>query len=109
MHIATYEDITCNIKRIIDEKGMKQGVVAERAGFTPQEFSNIMNERRKLLRIEHLCPIACAMGVDVNALCRVEKRGGNDGRDLCDADCQGKENLCPGARKAEGAGKAGVN
>ena len=53
----TYEDIISNIKHIIDEKGMKQGVVAERAGFTKQEFSNIMNDRRKLLRIEHLCPI----------------------------------------------------
>lgn len=74
LRMATYEDIICNIKRIIDEKGMKQGVVAERAGFTPQEFSNIMNERRKLLRIEHLCPIACAIGVDVNTLCGVEKK-----------------------------------
>ena len=52
---------------------MKQGIVAERAGFTPQEFSNIMNARRKLLRIEHLHPIACAMGVDGNALCRERK------------------------------------
>jgi transcriptional regulator with XRE-family HTH domain len=70
----TYEDIISNIKHIIDEKGMKQGVVAERAGFTKQEFSNIMNDRRKLLRIEHLCPIARAMGVDVNALCGVERK-----------------------------------
>lgn len=72
LRTATYDDIISNIKRIIDEKGMKQGVVAERAGFTKQEFSNIMNERRKLLRIEHLYPIACAMGVDVNDL--VEKK-----------------------------------
>lgn len=69
-----YDDIVCNIKRIIDEKGMKQGVVAERAGFTKQEFSNIMNERRKLLRVEHLPAIAIAIGVDVNALCGVEKK-----------------------------------
>lgn len=74
MCIATYEDIISSIKRIIDEKGMKQGVVAERAGFTPQEFSNIMNERRKLLRVEHLPAIADAMGVDVNALYEVERK-----------------------------------
>lgn len=67
-----YDDIICNIKRIIDEKGMKQGAVAERAGFTKQEFSNIMNERRKLLRVEHLPAIAVAIGVDVNALCGVK-------------------------------------
>lgn len=53
---------------------MKQGVVAKRAGFTKQEFSNIMNERRKLLRVEHLPAIAEAMGVDVNALCGVERK-----------------------------------
>jgi transcriptional regulator with XRE-family HTH domain len=70
----SYGDIISNIKRLIDEKGMKQGVVAERAGFTKQEFSNIMNDRRKLLRVEHSPAIAYAMGVDVNALCEVEKK-----------------------------------
>ena len=70
----TYEDIVSTIKRIIAEKGMKQGVVAERAGFTQQEFSNILNERRKLLRVEHLKPIADAMGVEVNDLYGIEKK-----------------------------------
>lgn len=64
----SYEDIINNIKRIIDEKGMKQCVVAERSGFTPQEFSNILNERRKLLRIEHLNLVAKAMDITVNDL-----------------------------------------
>lgn len=53
---------------------MKQGVVAERAGFTPQEFSNILNDRRKLLRVEYLLPIADALDVDVNSLYGVEKK-----------------------------------
>ena len=74
MQVATYDDIIFNIKNLIDQKGMKQGVVAERAGFTPQEFSNIMNERRKLLRIEHLLPIANALGVSINALYGVEEK-----------------------------------
>ena len=47
---------------------MKQKVIAERAGFTPQEFSNILNDRRKLLRVEHMPAIADAMEVDVNEL-----------------------------------------
>ena len=64
----SYEDIIINIKRLISEKGMKQGAVAERSGFTPQEFSNLLNDRRKLLRVEHLLPIADALHVDVNAL-----------------------------------------
>lgn len=69
-----YEKIVMNIKRIIKEKGMKQVIVAERAGFTPQEFSNILNDRRKLLRVEHLGPIADAMGVEVNDLYGVKKK-----------------------------------
>ena len=52
------ETIIDNIKRIISEKGMKQGVVAERAGFSKSEFSNILNGRRKLLRAEHILPIS---------------------------------------------------
>ena len=42
--VCTYEDIINNIKRILAAKGMKQVVVAERAGFSPQEFSNMLNE-----------------------------------------------------------------
>ncbi len=63
-----YENVIKNIKRLISEKGMKQGVVAERAGFTPQEFSHILNGRRKLLRVEYVMPIAEALGVEANDL-----------------------------------------
>lgn len=69
-----YDDIISNIKRIIDEKGMKQGFVAEKAGFTKQEFSNILNDRRKLLRVEHLWDIAMTLDVSVNDLYGVEKK-----------------------------------
>lgn len=64
----TYDDVITNIKKIIDRKGMKQGFVAEKAGFTPQEFSNVLNERRKLLRVEHLSRVANALDVTVNDL-----------------------------------------
>lgn len=67
-----YDAIINNIKMLISKKGMKQSVVAERAGFTPQEFSNILNERRKLLRIEFMPPIAQALDVDMNELYGVE-------------------------------------
>lgn len=66
----TYDDVIDNIRAIITEKGMKQIVVAERAGFTSSEFSNMLNERRKLLRVEHLKPIADALGVEMNDLFR---------------------------------------
>lgn len=71
-----YEMIIQNIKDLIESKGMKQGVVAERAGFTPQDFSNILNERRKLLRVEHVLPIANALGVEVNDLLRLPDQKG---------------------------------
>ena len=65
-----------NIKDLIESKGMKQVVVAERAGFTPQDFSNILNERRKLLRVEHVWPVAKALGVEPNDLLRLPKKEG---------------------------------
>ena len=46
-----YDDIISNIKRIIDEKGMKQGFVAEKAGFTTEEeMQDYMKEIRKEVR-----------------------------------------------------------
>ena len=72
MEKSGYDAIINNIKMLISKKGMKQSVVAERAGFTPQEFSNILNERRKLLRIEFMPPIAQALDVDMNELYGVE-------------------------------------
>ena len=69
MHnILDYSDITNNIKRLINKKGMKQSVVAHRAGFTPQDFSNMLNGRRKLIRIEHIPLIAKALEVNINEL-----------------------------------------
>ncbi len=50
----TYDDIIQNIKNVIAKKGMRQGAVAERAGFSKQDFSNILNDHRKLLRVEYL-------------------------------------------------------
>nr|DAQ42489.1 MAG TPA: putative transcriptional regulator [Caudoviricetes sp.] len=69
---SSYDALIDNIKMLINKKGMKQCVVAERAGFTPQEFSNILNDRRKLLRVEFLPPIAQALDVDMNELYGVE-------------------------------------
>ena len=51
--MSTYDCIINNIKRIIEEKGMKQVAIAERAGFTASEFSNMLNGR-KLLRAEYI-------------------------------------------------------
>lgn len=69
----TYDDIIQNIKNVIAKKGMRQGIVAASAGFSKQDFSNMLNDRRKLLRVEYLAPIAFALGVDVNELLKTGK------------------------------------
>lgn len=74
MRSVEYDDIIANIKRIISQKGMKQVVVAERAGLSPSEFSNILNDRRKLLRVEHLPALANALGVKLSEFYEVEER-----------------------------------
>lgn len=72
-----YEEIVNNIKSLIVMKGMKQGAVAVRAGFTAQDFSNMLNDRRKLIRAEHLPAIADALNVEVKDLFYLpdEKKG----------------------------------
>ena len=60
--MSTYDCIINNIKRIIEEKGMKQVAIAERAGFTASEFSNMLNGRKLLPKI------ASALGVDLNKI-----------------------------------------
>ena len=58
-----------NIRRIIQLKGLKQRVVAEKAGFTPNAFSSMLNER-KVIMAEYIPDIALALGVSVNELYR---------------------------------------
>jgi transcriptional regulator with XRE-family HTH domain len=62
-----YEKVIEAVKKVIHDKGMKQCVVAERAGFSESEFSNMLNGR-KLLRIEHIPRIANALGIEPNDL-----------------------------------------
>ena len=78
MRDVEYDDVVQNIKTIISEKGMKQTVVAERAGFSDSDFSNMLNGRRKLLRAEHILPIAEALKVDVNTLYNYPPRKESD-------------------------------
>lgn len=70
MNNNVYSFVINNIKNIISKKGMKQGFVAQKSGFTQNEFSNLMNER-KLLRVEYLPPIAEALDVDINDLYKI--------------------------------------
>ena len=66
-----YDDIVKNIKDIIVAKGLKQAAVAKKANLTEKGLSDMLNCRRKLIRVEHLPAIANALEVDVNELFRV--------------------------------------
>ncbi len=59
--------IAGNIQRIISEKGLKQGAVAERANISPNAFSAMVRGRR-LIKPCDVLDIASALGVTVNEL-----------------------------------------
>lgn len=56
-----------NIKRLIKESGMKQMVIAERAGHTAHQFSAMVRGRRLILDVD-MVRIAGALGVEINEL-----------------------------------------
>ena len=56
-----------NIKAAIDNQGLKQKYVAERAGFSDVSFSAMLNGH-KLIRAEYIPVIANALGVTPNDL-----------------------------------------
>lgn len=56
-----------NIGRLIKERGLKQGAVAEWAGYSRQQFSDMLNGR-KIIKPCDLLAIADAIGVSINDL-----------------------------------------
>lgn len=62
-----------NISLIVMERGLKQGVVAERAGFSPKEFSDMLNGRR-IIKVSDILKIATVLGVTPNELFGVDNR-----------------------------------
>ena len=54
------------ISKIIKEKGFKQTYVAESAGYTPQELSDMLNGRR-LIKACDIPRIAKALGIEKGA------------------------------------------
>jgi transcriptional regulator with XRE-family HTH domain len=58
------------VKEVIREKGFKQTVLAKRAGFTPQEFSDMLNGRRlmRAVDIAAIINVLKDIGVDANYL-----------------------------------------
>ncbi len=59
--------IALNTKRLIQSKGLKQKRVAEKAGYNPKKFSDMLNGR-KLITADDVLPIAEALEVSANDL-----------------------------------------
>lgn len=55
------------ISRLINERGLKQKIVAERSGLTAQQFTDLLNVRR-LIKVCDIVAIACALEVQPNDL-----------------------------------------
>lgn len=60
-------NVAIGIKQNMIAKGLYQKSVAERAGFTEQQFSDMLNGR-KVIRAEYLPDIAKAIGVHIGDL-----------------------------------------
>lgn len=59
--------LTENIKRIISEKGYKQKSVAQKGGYNPKQFNNMLNGRKVIGGLDVL-RIATALEVMPNDL-----------------------------------------
>lgn len=59
--------IAKNIRRILGEQGLKQGVAAKRCGLTDAQFSDLL-AGRKMLRAGFVPILADALGVEIGAL-----------------------------------------
>lgn len=60
----TLDPVAIGIRKKIAEKGLLQKSVANRAGFTEQQFSDMLNDR-KIIRACDLFRISEALGVEV--------------------------------------------
>lgn len=56
-----------NISKLIIARGLKKGAVAERAGFSKQQFSDMLNGR-KIIKLCDVIAIAKALSVGVDDL-----------------------------------------
>ena len=57
-------DIAAGIKHMMVKRGVRQKEIAEHAGFSQQQFSDMMNGR-KVIKAEYIPAIADALGVGV--------------------------------------------
>lgn len=78
--------VATRVKEIIKDKGLRQTALAEKAGFTRQEFNDMLNGRR-IMRAVDIASIINALkdvGVDANYLFAISST------DICEAGRKGE-------------------
>lgn len=68
------EPVVTGLRRIIAKKGFKNLYVAQRAGFTSQELSDMLNGRR-LIKACDVPKLADALGVEAGDIYEAAKKG----------------------------------
>lgn len=61
-----------NVKEIIKENGLKQSYIAEKAGYTKNQFNAMLNGRKIITDVD-VMNIAGCLGVPVNRLFKKEE------------------------------------
>lgn len=61
------DPIAAGIRFLMSERGLIQKSVAMRAGYTPQQFSDMLNDR-KTIKAADVLPISKAIGVSVQEI-----------------------------------------
>ena len=61
-----------NIRKLIESKGYKQKFIAEKAGFSENEFSQMLCGNKRI-RVEHIPQIAKALDAEPNDLFNANK------------------------------------
>lgn len=70
MRISEYNaPVAENIKAIIEEKGLKQAIIAKRAGCSQQMLSDML-AGRKIIKVSDVVLLSSVLGVDANSLFR---------------------------------------
>ena len=64
--------VPANILRIVKERGLKQCAIAERAGYSKQQFSDMLNGR-KIIKPCDTLKIATALGVEAGELFVIDR------------------------------------
>lgn len=64
-------EIRQRIRACINDRGIKQYVIAKKAGFSPKQFSAMMTGKRKIYA-EDLGPICVALNVSVGEFIKPE-------------------------------------